>query len=63
MHFPKAETRMGGVSHKPALILLPRKSSKRDSSPIVPQTDTGRWGEYPKVLEKTVVKELSKLTP
>ena len=27
------------------------------------KTDTGRWGEYPKALEKTVLKELGKLTP
>ena len=59
----KAETLWGAVRHKPTLIRLPRKSSKRDSSPTVPQTDTGRWGEYPKVLERTVVKELGKLPP
>ena len=29
----------------------------------VPQTDTGRQGEYPKALELTVVKELGKLAP
>jgi len=29
----------------------------------VPQTDTGRRGENPKVLEKTLVKELGKLAP
>ena len=29
----------------------------------VPQTDTGRRGEYPKVLEITLVKELGKLAP
>ena len=29
----------------------------------VPQTDTGRRGEYPKVLERMVVKELGKMTP
>ena len=29
----------------------------------VPQTDTGRQGEYPKVSERTMVKELGKLTP
>ena len=30
---------------------------------IVPQTDTGRWGEYPKALERTLVKELGNLAP
>ena len=29
----------------------------------VPQTDTGRQGEYPKVSERTVAKELGKMTP
>ena len=29
----------------------------------VPQTNTGRWGEYPKALERTLVKELGKLAP
>ena len=29
----------------------------------VPQTDTGRLGEKPQALERTVVKELGKLTP
>ena len=29
----------------------------------VPQTNTGRWGEYPKALERTLVKELGKMTP
>ena len=30
---------------------------------IVPQTDTGRWGENPKALERTLVKELGKMAP
>ena len=29
----------------------------------VPQTDTGSRGEYPKVSERTLVKELGKMTP
>ena len=29
----------------------------------VPQTDTGRCGDKPQALEKTVVKELGNLTP
>jgi len=29
----------------------------------VPQTDTGRRGENPKVIERTLVKELGKMTP
>jgi hypothetical protein len=30
---------------------------------IVPQTDTGRQGEHPEALERTLVKELGKMTP
>jgi hypothetical protein len=29
----------------------------------VPQTDTGRWGENPKALVRTLVQELGKLAP
>ena len=29
----------------------------------VPRTDTGGQGEYPKVIERTMVKELGKMTP
>ena len=29
----------------------------------VPRTDTGGQGEYPKVSERTMVKELGKMTP
>ena len=29
----------------------------------VPQTDSGRWAEYAKALERTLVKELGKLAP
>ena len=43
--------------------MLPRKASGGDDLVSVPQTDTGGWGEYPKALERTLVKELGKLTP
>ncbi len=43
--------------------LLPRKTSNRTTMHIRTKTDTGRRGEYPKALEKTVLKELGKLTP
>jgi hypothetical protein len=43
--------------------MLPRKASKRVVLVPVPQTDTGRRGENPKVLERTAVKELGKMTP
>ena len=49
----------------PQLInsMLPRKASGGDYLVSVPQTNTGGWGEYPKALERTLVKELGKLTP
>jgi len=43
--------------------MLPRKTSKRDYLVTVPQTDSGGRVEHTKALERTVVKELSKLTP
>ena len=43
--------------------LLPRKTSNRTTMHIRTKTDTGRRGEYPKALEKTVLKELGNLTP
>ena len=30
---------------------------------FVPQTDSGRWGENPKVLVRTLVQELGKMYP
>ena len=43
---------------------LPRKAAAELTTVVtVPQTDTGRRGEYPKALEATLVKELGKLTP
>ncbi len=43
--------------------LLPRKTSNRTTMHNRTKTDTGRRGEYPKALERTVLKELGKLTP
>ena len=43
--------------------MLPRKSSKEQYTVTVPQTDTGGRGEYPKVRERNLVKELGKITP
>ena len=52
---PSGEANCGGGS--------PRKYSKlRDILPV-PQTDTGRQVEDTKVFERTLVKELGKLTP
>ena len=43
--------------------ILPRKTSNRTTVHIRTKTDTGRQGEYPKALERTVLKELGNLTP
>ena len=43
--------------------MLPRKASKLSWIVTVPQTDTGGQGEDPKALERTLEKELGKLTP
>ena len=52
---PSGEAKWGGGS--------PRKSSKLMGTLPVPQTDTGRQVENTKVFERTLVKELGKLTP
>ena len=59
-----SERRWGAdYRHKLTLIMLPRKTSTRAMGVPVPQTDTGRRGEYPKVCERTLVKEFGKLIP
>ena len=50
-------------SLQPVDSMLPRKASSGDDLLSVPQTNTGGWGEYPKALERTLVKELGKLPP
>ena len=42
--------------------MLPRKTSS-EIRVSVPQTDTGRWVENTKAIGRTLVKELSKITP
>ena len=43
---------------------LPRKAPvESTASETVPQTDTGGRGEDPKALERTLLKELGKMTP
>ena len=43
---------------------LPRKAPVEITADVtVPQTDTGGWGEDPKALERTLPKELGKMTP
>ena len=51
-----------GVS-KSTDAMLPRKTSKDIILIPVPRTDTGGQGENPKVSERTMVKELGKMTP
>jgi hypothetical protein len=43
--------------------MLPRKASKLNFYKTVPQTDTGRWVENTKALERTRMKELGKMVP
>ena len=55
-----------GVFRRPQLgdSMLPGKASRGSTAALtVLETDTGGWGEYPKALERTQVKELGKLTP
>jgi hypothetical protein len=43
---------------------LPRKASTESTTVVtVPETDTGGRGENPKALERTLLKELGKMTP
>ena len=42
---------------------LPRKAAYRAPLVSVLQTDSGGRGEYPKARERTLVKELGKMTP
>ena len=42
---------------------LTRKSSQGAHGMTVPQTDTGRWVEDTKAFERTLAKELGKVTP
>ena len=46
------------------ILTLPRKAPVELTAVVtVPQTDTGGRGEYPKALERTLLKELGKMTP
>ena len=42
---------------------LPRKASFASPSGVRTKTDTGRQGEHPKALERTLVKEFGKIAP
>ena len=56
MRFPHQRETLGDP-------MLPRKAAYRATFVIVLQTDSGGRGEYPKARERTLVKELGKLTP
>ncbi len=54
----------GACAHKLDDRPLPRKPpGESTASATVPQTDTGGRGEDPKALERTLLKELGKMTP
>ena len=51
-------------AHKLDYSQLSRKAPVELTADVtVPQTDTGGRGEYPKALERTLLKELGKMTP
>ncbi len=50
------------LSHKLTAPMLPRKASIETTGDRT-KTDTGRQGEYPEALERTLVKELGKIIP
>ena len=54
----------GACAHKLDDSQLSRKVPVELTANVtVPQTDTGGRGEYPKALERTLLKELGKMTP
>jgi hypothetical protein len=54
----------GACAHKLDDSQLPRKAPVELTAVVtVPQTDTGGRGEDPKALERTLPKELGKMTP
>ena len=55
--------RRGPRPHELSDPILPRKAPAGVAVVTVPQTDTGGRGEYPKALERTLLKELGKMTP
>jgi hypothetical protein len=54
----------GACAHKLSNPTLPRKAPVELIAMVtVPQTNTGGRGENPKALERTLLKELGKMTP
>lgn len=54
---------MGNEVSRSCGFTLSGKASHRAKVAPVPQTDTGRQGENPKMSGRSVVKELGKITP
>ncbi len=54
---------MSPRAHEVVDATLPGKVSKVRYTVSVPQTDTGGQVEYTKALERTILKELGKMTP
>ena len=62
-HIPRGDEE-GACARKLGDRPLPRKTSvELTARATVPQTDTGGRGEDPKALERTLLKELGKMTP
>ena len=59
MRKPRSDAEPSGRSHWTNRLENPLGSEFG----VRTKTDTGRWGEYPKALERTAVKELGKLDP
>ncbi len=61
---PREAMRRRPSFHELANPKLPRKAPVELTAVVtVPQTDTGRRGENPKAFERSLPKELGKLTP
>ena len=59
MRNPRSNAEPAGRSHRTDRQEKPLGSG----TGVRTKTDTGGWGEYPKALERTAVKELGKLDP
>ena len=54
---------VGGAVRRTDLKRVQEKPRSEVLEVTVPETDTGRRGEYPQARERTLVKELGKLAP
>lgn len=65
-HFPhksRPGARSTSVGRKSPTLGAEKSPVWHNPAVTVPQTDTGRWGENPKALVRTLVQELGKLAP